>query len=78
VTDTGIGIRKEALPRVFELFYQADPTLGTGPVSAGLGLNIVKRLVTAMSGEIQVTSEVGKGTTFQFSFPMEIKPTEAD
>ena len=78
VTDTGIGIRKEALPRVFELFYQADPTLGTGPVSAGLGLNIVKRLVTAMSGEIQVTSEVGKGTTFQVSFPMEIKPTEAD
>ena len=78
VTDTGIGIKKESLPRVFELFYQADPTSGTGPVSAGLGLNIVKRLVTAMSGEIQVTSEVGKGTTFQVSFPMEIKPTEAD
>jgi signal transduction histidine kinase/DNA-binding NarL/FixJ family response regulator len=78
VTDTGIGIKKESLPRVFELFYQADPTSGTGPISAGLGLNIVKRLVTAMSGEIRVTSEVGKGTTFQVSFPMEIKPTEAD
>jgi len=78
VADTGIGIKKEALPRVFELFYQADPTLETGPVSAGLGLNIVKRLVTAMSGEIDVSSEVGKGTTFRFSFPMEIKPVEAD
>ena len=78
VTDTGIGIKRESLPRVFELFYQADPTSGTGPFSAGLGLNIVKRLVTAMSGEIRVTSEVGKGTTFQVSFPMEIKPTEAD
>ena len=78
VADTGIGIKKEALPRVFELFYQADPTLETGPVSAGLGLNIVKRLVTAMSGEIDVSSEVGKGTTFRLSFPMEIKPVEAD
>jgi signal transduction histidine kinase/DNA-binding NarL/FixJ family response regulator len=78
VTDTGIGIKRESLPRVFELFYQADPTSGTGPFSAGLGLNIVKRLVTAMSGEIRVTSEVGKGTTFQVSFPMEIKPTEGD
>jgi len=78
VTDTGIGIKKEALPRVFELFYQADPTLETGLVSAGLGLNIVKRLVTAMSGEIDVSSEVGKGTAFRLSFPTEIKPAEAD
>ena len=75
VADTGIGIKKEALPKIFELYYQADSTLGTEPVSAGLGLHIVKRLVRAMSGEIDVASEVGKGTTFRFSLPMRIEIT---
>lgn len=69
VSDTGIGIKKEVLPKIFELFYQADPTLGIEPASAGMGLNIVKRLVGAMSGQISVTSEPGKGSTFRVDFP---------
>jgi signal transduction histidine kinase/DNA-binding NarL/FixJ family response regulator len=72
VTDTGIGIKKELLPKIFDLFYQADPALQTEYASAGLGLSIVKRLVTAMSGEIDVSSEVGKGTTVRVSLPVEI------
>ncbi|HTN70721.1 MAG TPA: ATP-binding protein [Methylomirabilota bacterium] len=72
VTDTGIGIKEELLAKVFELFYQVDPTMETEQASAGLGLNIVKRLVAALSGEVEVTSEVGKGTTFRISLPVEV------
>ena len=78
VTDTGCGIKKEALPKVFDLFYQANPTIENQSVGAGLGLNIVKRLVAAMSGEIDVSSEVGKGTTFRVSLPMEITSAQLD
>ncbi|HWH75755.1 MAG TPA: ATP-binding protein, partial [Candidatus Binatus sp.] len=64
----GRGIRSEMLPKVFELFYQEDSTERES-ASAGLGLNIVKRLVSAMSGEISVTSKLGKGTTFRVVLP---------
>ena len=70
VKDTGIGIKTELLPKIFELFYQIDSSQREH-ASAGLGLNIVKRLVGAMSGEIDVDSEVGKGTTFRIIFPRE-------
>ena len=78
VSDTGIGIEKKVLPRIFDLFYQADPTLVVEQASAGLGLNIVKRLVAAMSGEINVLSELGKGSTFRVDFPrnMTAKPID--
>jgi signal transduction histidine kinase len=68
VSDTGIGIDKEILPKVFELLYQVDPR-HEEHAGAGLGLNIVKRLVNALSGEIEVTSEVGRGTTFRITLP---------
>jgi signal transduction histidine kinase/DNA-binding NarL/FixJ family response regulator len=71
VQDTGIGIKAELLPRIFELFYQVDPSQKEH-ASAGLGLNIVKRLVGAMSGEIDVTSEVGQGSAFRVTLPREI------
>jgi len=71
VKDTGIGIKAELLPKIFELFYQVDPSQKEH-ASAGLGLNIVKRLVGAMSGEIDVTSEVGRGSVFRVTFPREI------
>jgi signal transduction histidine kinase/DNA-binding response OmpR family regulator len=75
VRDTGIGIKKEALPKIFELFYQADPAMELEHVSAGLGLNIVKRLVAALSGAIEVDSEVDKGTTFRVYLPKDLPPT---
>jgi signal transduction histidine kinase/ActR/RegA family two-component response regulator len=71
VKDTGNGIKAELLPKIFELFYQVDPSQKEH-ASAGLGLNIVKRLVGAMSGEIDVTSEVGRGSVFRVTFPREI------
>jgi len=71
VRDTGVGINRELLPKIFDMFYQADTT-PKDQAAAGLGLNIVKRLVAAMSGHIEVASEVGKGTTFHIILPREI------
>ncbi len=71
VTDTGIGIDGAILPKVFDLFYQGDPDGGEHD-GAGLGLNIVKRLVTVLGGEIEVASQVGSGTTFRITLPGDI------
>jgi signal transduction histidine kinase len=71
VRDTGVGISSELLPKIFDMFYQADTT-AKDQAAAGLGLNIVKRLVLAMSGQIEVSSEVGKGTTFRVILPTRV------
>jgi len=71
VNDTGVGIREDQLPKIFDLFYQVS-FLDKEKASAGLGLSIVKRLVEALSGEIEVSSEVGKGTIFRIGLPREI------
>jgi two-component system phosphate regulon sensor histidine kinase PhoR len=67
VADTGIGISKEDLPRVFERFYKADKARTGG--GSGLGLAIAKHTVQAHGGEIRAQSEEGKGSTFTFSLP---------
>ncbi len=61
VADTGVGIPEESLPAIFEPFQQLDETHGQG---TGLGLHIVKRLLTLLGGSITVESEVGRGSTF--------------
>jgi signal transduction histidine kinase len=71
VRDTGVGISSELLPKIFDMFYQGDTT-AKDQAAAGLGLNIVKRLVLAMSGQIEVSSEVGKGTTFRVILPTQV------
>ncbi len=71
VSDTGIGIDSQTLPKLFDLFYQGEPGQKEYG-SAGLGLNIVKRLVAVLGGEIDVKSEPGKGTTFRVCLPEEI------
>jgi len=74
VTDTGIGIKKEDLPRIFDKFYRVKSTETRQIVGTGLGLSIVKSIVDAHLGQISVESEAGKGTTFTLLFPKESNP----
>ena len=64
VKDTGIGIKKEDLDRIFEAFRQLDMNRNRKTEGTGLGLAITKQLVSLMEGDIQVQSEYGEGTTF--------------
>ncbi len=71
ITDTGIGIQKEALPRLFDRFYQVDPSRAGGERhGAGLGLAIVQEIIQSHNGRISVRSEVGRGTTFVIHLPL--------
>jgi two-component system phosphate regulon sensor histidine kinase PhoR len=72
VSDNGIGISKEDLPHVFERFYKADKARPRG--GSGLGLAIAKHVVQAHGGSIWAQSEEGKGSTFSFSLPIQVKP----
>jgi len=69
VSDTGIGIRKEMLPHIFERFYRGDASRSSRGGGTGLGLAIVKELVRVHSGRIQVESQPGRGTSFSVFFP---------
>lgn len=70
VTDTGIGIPPDHLAKLFQKFYQVDPSSTRRQGGAGLGLSIAKGLVEAHGGQIGVESEVGKGSTFWITLPM--------
>jgi two-component system OmpR family sensor kinase len=72
VHDTGIGIPKEAIPRLFERFYRVDKARSRDTGGTGLGLSIVERIVSMHGGFIHVESVVGRGSTFTVRLP--IKP----
>jgi len=69
VTDDGPGIDEAHLARLFERFYRIDPGRSRSHGGAGLGLSIVKHLVEAMDGTINVSSKLGEGTTFVITLP---------
>ena len=71
VQDSGVGIPRDALPRIFEKFYRV-PRVGTENVpGTGLGLVIVKAIVEQHGGQVWVESEVNAGSTFGFTLPLE-------
>jgi two-component system phosphate regulon sensor histidine kinase PhoR len=70
VKDTGVGISESDLDRVFERFFRVDKSRSSdGPGGTGLGLSIVKNLTQSLGGEVHVTSQLGKGSTFTVSLP---------
>ena len=81
VEDTGVGIRPDQLPRVFERFSRGDNAPdqvggGSGALrGAGLGLAIVRELVEAMGGAVSAESRVGRGSRFRFTLPLSPSPS---
>lgn len=69
VTDTGIGVAREHIPRLTERFYRVDGSRSRETGGTGLGLSIVKHVVQRHGGELDVQSEPGKGSSFSLIFP---------
>ncbi|EEF27289.1 two-component sensor protein histidine protein kinase, putative [Ricinus communis] len=70
IRDTGIGIKSDALPLIFDSFTQADSSITRRYGGTGLGTSIAKQLVEVMGGKISVTSQENVGTTFVVSLPL--------
>jgi signal transduction histidine kinase/DNA-binding response OmpR family regulator len=70
IKDTGVGIAPERLPFIFDRFYRADDFHRADEEGSGIGLALTKELVELHGGEIQVTSELGKGTAFIIGLPL--------
>lgn len=75
VKDTGIGIAEEDLDLIFEDFRRTEQYHVKEISGTGLGLSLTKRLINLHGGEIEVESELGKGTTFKFTIPKNLKIT---
>jgi len=85
VQDTGVGIAPEILPRIFDLFTQAERTLDRSQGGLGIGLALVQRLVELHGGTVEVTSTLGQGSEFivrlpiaESQLPMEAKADDAN
>jgi signal transduction histidine kinase len=76
VSDTGIGMKKEALDHIFDEFRQAETSTASKFGGTGLGLAIVRKFVILMGGDIGVESEAGRGSKFTITLPMIYKQPE--
>jgi signal transduction histidine kinase len=70
VGDTGTGIGKEHLERLFDRFYRTDKARSRDKGGTGLGLSVVKGILNAHQTDIKVESETGEGSRFYFSLPI--------
>lgn len=77
VSDTGVGIEAEHHQRIFEPFWQVEQKATRRSSGTGLGLTVTRRLANLMGGDINVTSESGRGTTFTIMLPVEVVPLAA-
>jgi PAS domain S-box-containing protein len=78
VTDNGVGISPELLPRIFDLFVQSERTLDRSQGGLGIGLSVVKRLIEMHGGSVVARSEgLGRGTTFEIRLPLIQRPRAA-
>ena len=77
VEDTGIGIAKENLPLIFDQFFRVSRSESKKSKGSGLGLTIANKIVEAHGGSIQVSSELGKGSTFSVLLPKADKKVES-
>ncbi len=73
VEDTGVGIPKEDLAKIFERFYRGTNIAQIDPNGSGLGLYVAKNIVGRLGGKIGVESQVGRGTTLLFTLPLNFK-----
>ena len=71
IKDTGEGMNNDELKHIFDRFYRADPSRNSRLGGQGIGLSIVKSIVDAHQGKINVSSKYGNGTTFVVDFPVE-------
>jgi signal transduction histidine kinase len=72
VTDTGIGIPSESIPRVFERFYRVDKGRARGEGGTGLGLALVKHAARLHGGRVDLASQLGVGSTFKVHLPLDV------
>ena len=77
VTDTGVGIAPDELPRIFERFYRGTPANEARGSGSGLGLAIVRSIVEMHGGTVAVESRLGAGSTFTVTLPRDPRTTEA-
>ncbi|MBS0234723.1 MAG: response regulator [Proteobacteria bacterium] len=78
ISDTGIGIPAEQLPHIFDRFYQVDGSATRRHQGLGLGLALVRELITRHGGDVTATSDTGHGTTFILRFPHAVEATQLD